>query len=453
MKKSTVNITENNPPPSVTEMQAVLFWLKLGFISFGGPAGQIAIMHQELVERRRWISERRFLHALNYCMLLPGPEAQQLATYLGWLMHRTRGGIIAGSLFILPSLVLMMLLSWLYLRFGQLPVASAVLYGIKPAVTAIVLFAAYRIGSRVLKNWLLWTLATVAFCAIFILHAPFPLIVFIAALIGALGGKFAPQYFAVGGGHGTVKHGSGKALIDDDTPTPDHALFRWSRLLRIITVGLLLWGGVIGFLCAQYGWNSALTQMGWFFTKAALLTFGGAYAVLPYVYQGAVAHFHWLSATQMMDGLALGETTPGPLIMIVTFVGFLGGWNAVPLATDPPLIAGVIAAVVVTYFTFLPSFLFILAGGPLVESTHGNLKFTAPLSAITAAVVGVIVNLAAFFSWHILWPEGFSGHFDSLAALITATALLALFRYKVGVIPVIAVCGMVGLLVFLLPLS
>jgi chromate transporter len=193
--------------------------------------------------------------------------------------------------------------------------------------------------------------------------------------------------------------------------------------------------------------------MGWFFTKAALLTFGGAYAVLPYVYQGAVAHFHWLSATQMMDGLALGETTPGPLIMIVTFVGFLGGWNAVPLATDPPLIAGVIAAVVVTYFTFLPSFLFILAGGPLVESTHGNLKFTAPLSAITAAVVGVIVNLAAFFSWHILWPEGFSGHFDSLAALITATALLALFRYKVGVIPVIAVCGMVGLLVFLLPLS
>jgi chromate transporter len=453
MKKSTVNITENNPPPSVTEMQAMLFWLKLGFISFGGPAGQIAIMHQELVERRRWISERRFLHALNYCMLLPGPEAQQLATYLGWLMHRTRGGIIAGSLFILPSLVLMMLLSWLYLRFGQLPVASAVLYGIKPAVTAIVLFAAYRIGSRVLKNWLLWTLATVAFCAIFILHAPFPLIVFIAALIGALGGKFAPQYFAVGGGHGTVKHGSGKALIDDDTPTPDHALFRWSRLLRIITVGLLLWGGVIGFLCAQYGWNSALTQMGWFFTKAALLTFGGAYAVLPYVYQGAVEHFHWLSATQMMDGLALGETTPGPLIMIVTFVGFLGGWNAVPLATDPPLIAGVIAAVVVTYFTFLPSFLFILAGGPLVESTHGNLKFTAPLSAITAAVVGVIVNLAAFFSWHILWPEGFSGHFDSLAALITATALLALFRYKVGVIPVIAVCGMVGLLVFLLPLS
>jgi chromate transporter len=453
MKKSTPSITENNQPPSVTEMQAFLFWLKLGFISFGGPAGQIAIMHQELVEWRRWISERRFLHALNYCMLLPGPEAQQLATYLGWLMHRTRGGIIAGSLFILPSLVLMILLSWLYLRFGQLPAASAVLYGIKPAVTAIVLFAAYRIGSRALKNWLLWTLAALAFAAIFILHAPFPLIVLIAALIGALGGKFAPQYFAVGGGHGAVKHGSGKALIDDDTPTPDHALFRWSRLLLIITVGLLLWGGVIGFLCAQYGWNSALTQMGWFFTKAALLTFGGAYAVLPYVYQGAVEHFHWLSATQMMDGLALGETTPGPLIMIVTFVGFLGGWNAVPLATDTPLMAGVIAAVVVTYFTFLPSFLFILAGGPLVESTHGNLKFTAPLSAITAAVVGVIVNLAAFFASHILWPEGFSGHFDSLAALITATALLALFRYKVGVIPVIAVCGMVGLLIFLLPLS
>jgi len=449
MKKSDAN----QPPPSVTAMQAFLFWLKLGFISFGGPAGQIAIMHQELVERRRWISERRFLHALNYCMLLPGPEAQQLATYLGWLMHRTTGGIIAGLLFILPSLLLLILLGWVYVRFGQLPAVSAVLYGIKPAVTAIVLFAAYRIGSRALKNWLLWALAALAFGAIFILHAPFPLIVLIAALLGMLGGKFAPRYFAVGGGHGAAKHSVGNALIDDDTPTPDHARFRWSRLLRIIMFGLLLWGGVMGFLCAQYGWNGTLTQMGWFFTKAALLTFGGAYAVLPYVYQGAVEHFHWLSAVQMMDGLALGETTPGPLIMIVTFVGFLGGWNALPLVTDTPLMAGVIAAVVVTYFTFLPSFLFILAGGPLVESTHGNLKFTAPLSAITAAVVGVIVNLAAFFAWHIFWPEGFSGHFDSLAVLITAAALLALFRYKLGIIPVIAVCGMVGLLISLLPLS
>jgi chromate transporter len=238
----------------------------------------------------------------------------------------------------------------------------------------------------------------------------------------------------------------GKAMIDDDTPIPDHARFSWWRLLSIIVVGLLLWGGVMGFLTTQYGWNGVFTQMGWFFTKAALLTFGGAYAVLPYVYQGAVEHFHWLSAVQMMDGLALGETTPGPLIMIVTFVGFLGGWNTLPLAADSALMTGVIAAVLVTYFTFLPSFLFILAGAPLIESTHGNLKFTAPLSAITAAVVGVIVNLAVFFAGHILFPQGFSGAFDALAALITAVAALALFRYKVGIIPVIAACGAVGLL-------
>jgi chromate transporter len=447
-KSEAVNSGYDQNPPTITTIQAFLFWLKLGFISFGGPAGQIAIMHQELVEKRRWISERRFLHALNYCMLLPGPEAQQLATYLGWLMHRSIGGIIAGLLFILPSLLLLILLSWVYLRFGQLPAVSAVLYGIKPAVTAIVLFAAYRIGSRALKNWLLWMLAALAFGAIFILHTPFPLIVLIAALIGALGGRFLPQYFTVGGGHNAVIHSTGKALIDDDTPIPDHARFRWQRLITIIGVGLLLWGGVIGFLCAQYGWNGGLTQMGWFFTKAALLTFGGAYAVLPYVYQGAVEHFHWLSATQMMDGLALGETTPGPLIMIVTFVGFLAGWNTLPLVTDSSLMAGVIAAVISTYFTFLPSFLFILAGGPLVESTHGNLKFTAPLSAITAAVVGVIVNLAAFFAWHIFWPLGFSGAFDSFAALITACSLLALSRYKLGVISVIAICGLLGLLSF-----
>ncbi|MGZ8916254.1 MAG: chromate efflux transporter [Methylobacter sp.] len=434
------------PPSPVTFGQAVWFWLKLGFISFGGPAGQIAIMHQELVERRRWISEKRFLHALNYCMLLPGPEAQQLATYLCWLMHRTWGGIIAGLLFILPSLFLLIFLSWIYLSFGQVPAVAGVLYGIKPAVTAIVLFAAYRIGSRALKNVVLWTLAGLAFVAIFAFHAPFPLIVLIAACLGAIGGRIAPDKFTVGGGHGAAKHSYGPALIDDDTPIPDHARFRWMHLFKIVAAGLILWGGIMGWLCSQYGWSGALTQMGWFFTKAALLTFGGAYAVLPYVYQGAVEHYHWLTATQMIDGLALGETTPGPLIMIVTFVGFLGGWSQLPFGPDALLTAGVVAAVVVTYFTFLPSFLFILAGGPLVESTHGNLKFTAPLSAITAAVVGVILNLAVFFAYHVFWPQGFEGRFDGIAALIGAGALLLLFRYKAGVIPVIAACGVAGLL-------
>jgi chromate transporter len=442
-------VINDTAPQPVSFWEAFRFWTKLGFISFGGPAGQIAIMHQELVERRRWISERRFLHALNYCMLLPGPEAQQLATYIGWLMHRSWGGIAAGLLFILPSLFLLILLSWIYLRFGQLPLVSAVLYGIKPAVTAIVLFAAYRIGSRALKNWLMWLLAALAFVAIFALNAPFPLIVLAAALLGAVGGRIAPNLFAVGGGHGASKQSYGVALIDDDTPTPEHAQFRWGRLGKIAIVGLVLWGGAMAVLCWQFGWQGAFTQMGWFFTKAALLTFGGAYAVLPYVYQGAVEHYHWLSATQMIDGLALGETTPGPLIMVVTFVGFLAGWNAMPFGLEALLLSATFAALVVTYFTFLPSFVFILAGGPLVESTHGNLKFTAPLSAITAAVVGVILNLAVFFAWHVFWPTGFGGDFDGVAALIGVYALIALFRFKVGVIPVIAVSAAAGVLVAL----
>ncbi|MDT4290320.1 chromate efflux transporter [Methylomonas sp. MO1] len=437
---------QNRPDP-VGFWQAFRFWLKLGFVSFGGPAGQIAIMHQELVERRRWISEQRFLHALNYCMLLPGPEAQQLATYIGWLMHRSVGGIVAGGLFVLPSLLILIGLSWVYMAYGDVPAVAGVLYGIKPAVTAIVLFAAYRIGSRALKNGLLWTMAALAFLAIFILDAPFPLIVLLAAILGAMGGKWLPKKFALGGGHGAAKQSYGPALIDDDTPTPLHALFSWSGLIKITVIGLILWGAVIGWLCAEYGWDGTLTQMGWFFTKAALLTFGGAYAVLPYVYQGAVEHFHWLTPQQMMDGLALGETTPGPLIMVVTFVGFVAGWGQQVLGAEQMLLAGTVAATVVTYFTFLPSFLFILAGGPIVESTHGNLKFTAPLTGITAAVVGVILNLAVFFAWHVFWPQGFSGHFDAFSALTSLCAFWALFRYKVNVIPVIMFCGIAGLLV------
>lgn len=444
-EKHSANPALAKPDP-VSLGEAFLFWLKLGFVSFGGPAGQIAIMHQELVEKRRWLSEQRFLHALNYCMLLPGPEAQQLATYIGWLMHRSWGGVVAGGLFVLPSLLILIGLSFIYMAYGHLTGIAGVLFGIKPAVTAIVIFAAYRIGSRALKNWVLWTMSALAFLAIFLFDTPFPLIVLIAALLGAIGGKVAPRKFATGGGHGSAKRSYGLALIDDDTPTPAHALFSWAGLSKVLLIGLILWGGAIGFLCASYGWDDALTQMGWFFTKAALLTFGGAYAVLPYVYQGAVEHFQWLTAHQMIDGLALGETTPGPLIMVVTFVGFVAGWTKEIFGADQLFLAGAIAATVVTYFTFLPSFLLILAGGPLVESTHGNLKFTAPLTGITAAVVGVILNLAVFFAWHVFWPQGFAGSFDAVSAIISLCAFLALFRYKVGVIPVIAACGGTGLL-------
>jgi len=394
-------------PAPVSLLQAFWFWLKLGLISFGGPAGQISIMHQELVEKRRWLSERRFLHALNYCMLLPGPEAQQLATYIGWLMHRTWGGVIAGALFVLPSLLILVALSWVYLAFGDVPLVAGIFYGIKPAVTAIVVQAAWRIGGRALKNRWLWAIAAAAFVAIFVLHLPFPLIVLGAALVGYIGGRLAPQHFAVGGGHGEKGGAHAPALIDDDTRLA-HTHFRSGRLALILLVGAVLWLLPMGLLTLAFGWDGTLTQMGWFFTKAALLTFGGAYAVLPYVYQGAVGHYGWLTPTQMIDGLALGETTPGPLIMVVAFVAFVGAYGQPVFGGDSAFASGALAAVLVTWFTFLPSFLFILAGGPLVESTHGELKFTAPLTGITAAVVGVILNLALFFGYHVLWPEGFA---------------------------------------------
>ena len=316
---SVANAPAQRPAP-VSLSQAFWFWLKLGFISFGGPAGQIAIMHNELVERRRWISEKRFLHALNYCMVLPGPEAQQLATYIGWLMHRSWGGLVAGGLFVLPSLFILITLSWIYMAYGQLPIVAGIFYGIKPAVTAVVLHAAWRIGSRALRNGWLWGIAALAFVGIFVLRLPFPVIVLGAAIMGALGGRFKPAAFAVGGRHGTGAKAFGPALIDDDTPTPAHARFSRARLVRLLLVALALWAGAMGVMGLLWGWQGTLSQMGWFFTKAALLTFGGAYAVLPYVYQGAVEHYQWLSATQMIDGLALGETTPGPLIMVVAYV-------------------------------------------------------------------------------------------------------------------------------------
>jgi len=433
------------PPPVVPFGDALRFWLKLGFISFGGPAGQIAVMHQELAERRRWISERRFLHALNYCMVLPGPEAQQLATYIGWIMHRTRGGLAAGGLFVLPSLAILIGLSWIYMAFGDQPAIAGVLYGIKPAVTAIVLFAAYRIGSRALRNGVLWAIAAAAFTAIFAFDVPFPAIVAAAAVLGIAGGRVAPAKFAIGGGHGKAGARHGRAVIDDDTPTPPHARFTRARFVRVLVVGLSIWGLAMAALVAYGGVDGTLAQMAWFFTKAALLTFGGAYAVLPYVYQGAVEHHQWLSATQMIDGLALGETTPGPLIMVVAFVGFVGGWQQALLGPDALFAAGAVAAVVVTFFTFLPSFVFIQLGGPLVETTHNDLKFTAPLTAITAAVVGVILNLAMFLAYRVLWPQGFAGRFEWPAAVIGAAAAVALFRFKSGVIPVIGACALAGL--------
>ena len=432
-------------PAQVTFAEALRFWFKLGFISFGGPAGQIALMHAELVERRRWISEQRFLHALNYCMVLPGPEAQQLATYIGWLLHRTWGGIVAGALFVLPSLLLLIALSWIYVRFGEQPVIAGLFYGIKPAVTAIVLHAAWRIGSRAIANRWMAGIAATAFVAIFALDVPFPAIVVAAALVGHFGARRWPGVFALGGGHAAGKKGYGPALIDDDSPRAMHTLFTRSRLALVLAVGGGLWVAAMAILLALHGWDGTLTRMGWFFTKAALLTFGGAYAVLPYVYQGAVEHYQWLTPTQMIDGLALGETTPGPLIIVVAFVAFIGGWSAQVAGDAAPFLGGALAAVVVTFFTFLPSFIFILAGGPMVEATRGRLGFTAPLSAITAAVVGVIVNLALFFAYHVFWPTGFAGAFDPVAALIAIAAAIALFRFKAGVLPLLGGCAVAGL--------
>ena len=444
-----------SPPATPSFSQALRFWFKLGFISFGGPAGQIAIMHRELVKQKRWISEQRFLHALNYCMLLPGPEAQQLATYIGWLLHRTWGGVVAGALFVLPSLFILIALSWVYVAFGHLPLVAGLLYGIKPAVAAIVLQAVHRIGSRTLKTPstapCLWAIALGSFVALHFFKLPFPAIVLTAALLGWIGSRLAPAQFSGGAGHGGAKAAQGQhlmAVIDDHTPTPEHARFTPRRLAKVLLVGAALWLIPMAALVAWQGWDSTLAQMAWFFTKAALLTFGGAYAVLPYVYQGAVEHFGWLSAAQMIDGLALGETTPGPLIMVVSFVGFLGGWSQQVLGPQSLFLGAALAASVVTWFTFLPSFIFILAGGPLVESTHGKLHFTAPLLAITAAVVGVIASLALFFIAHIVIKSSAAGpllsQIEFVPLLLMLCAAVALLRYRVGVIPVILVCAAVG---------
>ncbi len=432
-------------PTPVSRRAAFAFWLKLGFISFGGPAGQIAMMHRELVERRRWISERRFLHALNYCMLLPGPEAQQLATYIGWLLHRTWGGLMAGLLFILPSLLLLMGLAWVYLAYGQVAWVAALFYGIKPAVVAIVLEAAWRMAGRTLTSPLLWALALGAFVAMFFFKWPFPLIVLVAAVCGYAGGRYLPDRF-----RGTLAHGGsvpsyGPALIDDQTPPAAHTDFRWHRLAGVLLTGALCWLVPMSLLLAVYGWLHPFTQMAWFFTKAALLTIGGAYAVLPYVYQGAVSHYGWVTPAQMMDGLALGESTPGPLIMLVVFVAFLGGYGQAPWGPDALVAAGCMAAVIVCWFTFLPSFVFIFAGAPFIETTRKQLNVGTLLAGVTAAVVGVIVNLALFFAWHLFWPGGFAGGMDWLALLIALAAGLGLFVFRWNVMIVLTYSALAGL--------
>jgi len=444
-----LNQGQTKPNP-ISLKEAVKFWAKLGFISFGGPAGQIAVLHQEVVEKRRWISERRFLHALNYCMVLPGPEAQQLVTYIGWLMHRSWGGILAGALFILPSLFILISLSWMYLVFGQVPWIAAIFFGVKPAVTAIVIHAAVRIGKRTIHNQALRWIALGSFLAIFILNLAFPIIVIVAALIGIWGGKKYPEYFQQTSGHGDGTNSRyGPAIIDDNTPTPDHAQFNLQKTIKHSVAAALFWIIPIASLVAVFGWETLYPQIAWFFTKAAFLTFGGAYAVLPYVYQGAVDQFQWLSASQMIDGLALGETTPGPLIMVVAFVGYLAGHIQHLIGGGNPFWFGVLGACVATWFTFLPSFFFILVGGPLIESTHGKLSLTAPLTAITAAVVGVIANLGLFFAYHVFLPRGLGGPISWISMAICLLAGVALFKYQKGVMTVLAGSACAGLLVHL----
>ena len=427
--------------------EASRFWFQLGWVSFGGPAGQIALLQRELVDQRRWLSERRYLHALNYCMLLPGPEAMQLATYLGWLMHGVPGGLIAGGLFIIPSVFVLTALASVYALWGQLPLLASVFAVLKPAVLAIVLMAAWRIGRRTLHTPLLVALAIAGFLALAAFKLPYPVVVIAAGLIGLGAARWRPNLLVASKPHGAGSSDSQQdrpgALHDDDSASPDHARFSKRRL----AVTLLLWAlatlAPLAALASFGGWNGILALMARFFTRVALLSFGGAYAVLPYVAQGAVEQFNWLSASQMLDGLALGETTPGPLIMVVAFVGFMGGWNQSLAAGLSPWPLALAAVLVTVWFTFLPSFGFILAGAPLVEASRGDLRFGAPLSAITAVVVGVIASLALFFAGPVLWP---AGAFNPWASLVVAVALFAQLRLRWSVLQVIGAAAAVGAL-------
>ena len=432
----------------VSWREASRFWWKLGFISFGGPAGQIALMHAELVERRRWISEQRFLHALNYCMLLPGPEAQQLATYLGWLMHRTWGGIVAGALFVLPSWFILAALSYIYVRYGEVPWVAAFFAGIKPAVMVVVVAAAHRVGRKALKKPWMWLLAVGSFLGLVVGHVSFPLIVLGAGVSGWLIGHWRPDWIVAGGGHAPAPSSTATRtgyVLDDHTPLPAHAQLRKSKVLQVLAWGTLAAVLPLAALAGLAGTEHVLTRMGVFFTQAALVTFGGAYAVLPYVQQAAVETFGWLSPGQMIDGMALGETTPGPLIMVVSYVGFIGGWTQQALGSEHVLGGALLASAVATWFTFLPSFVFILAGAPWVETTRGKVGFAAPLQAITAAVVGVMAHLALFFAQHSVWHEGAGGWPDGPALIMALLAALLLWVAKQSIARTLLACGAMGI--------
>jgi chromate transporter len=439
----------------------VRVWARIAALSFGGPAGQIAVMHRILVEEKRWIGENRFLHALNYCMLLPGPEAQQLTVYIGWLLHRTLGGLVAGTLFVLPGLVAIMALSWLYAGLGDVPVVEALFFGLKAAVLGIVLEAVARIGRRALRNRVMAALAAAAFVAIFFFDVPFPLIILAAGLIGFVGGRAALPAFLAGGGHQTI----GDITITDAASalgetTPAHARPDLAWSLKVAAVCLLLWLGPVLALLLTLGSDDVFTRIAVFFSKMAVVTFGGAYAVLAYVAQQAVETYGWLQPGEMLDGLGLAETTPGPLIMVVQFVGFMGAFR--DPGTLHPMIAGTLGGLLTTWVTFVPCFLWIFLGAPFVEALRGNRALGGALAAITAAVVGVVLNLAVWFALHVLFAElrAVEGFGISLEVPVLATihpvalvlmlaASLAMLRFKVGMFPVLAACSLAGVIYFL----
>src|SRR5256886_2393649 len=435
--QATTVETDRRAAPSFTE--AFKFWLKLGFISFGGPTGQIAIMQTELVEKRKWISQSRFLHALNFCMLLPGPEAQQLAIYIGWLLHKVRGGIVAGALFVIPSIFVLWTLSFIYAAFGNLPWIAAIFYGLKPAVTAVVLVAVIRIGRKALKNEVMWALAVLAFVAIYFLKVPFPAIVLGAGAVGLLGGLFWKSKFETSSIHDAD---ATLSVISDEQESPPHTRPNIRRAVLVSVVCLALWLAPTIVAGISRGWDSTLFKEGLFFSKAAVVTFGGAYAVLPYVAQQALFHYGWLKPGQMMDGLGLAETTPGPLIMVLQFVGFIGAWQH-PEGL-PPLLAATLGALLTPWATFTPCFLWTFVGGPHIEQLRGNEKLTSALSTITAAIVGVILNLAVWFGLRVFFPN--AGVIDWFAILLCVAAFVAMLRYKIDIIPVVLTGGLLGLI-------